>query len=475
MKLESLLDGVDCKIVGDGSCEITELACDTSKVKAGCLFFCINGRRHDGHDYFRKALGDGAEAIVCEKELETQATQIIVKDVRKTMAVLAKRFYGAHADDVKIIGIVGTNGKTSTSYILEAILSRAGYNVGVIGTNGVFFDGKRYASSLTTPNPIELHYWLKQMYLSRVKVVILEVSAHAIYLQKVYGVKFDFAVFTNLSQDHLDYFKTMETYARVKKSFFCQKYVEHAIVNVDDALGREIVAGVKACSTYALAAPADVTAACDDSDVCSFVAQIHGRSVNVQSSLRGRFNVYNILAAMTCAITLGVSVQTVVDGVASVTTIEGRNECFARADGARVVVDFAHTPDGVENILSYLKGISQRLIVVFGCGGNRDRLKRPLMAQAVSHYADYAIVTNDNPRFESPIEIVEDIVSGLSCEYKVILNRAQAIRTAMLCADSGDTVAVLGKGAERYQEVNGYKIPYSDIDTVREILRSGGV
>lgn len=474
MRLERLLENVDCKIVGDGSREITGLACDTSKVKEGCLFFCINGRRHDGHNYFRKALGDGAVAIVCERKLDTQATQVIVKDARRTMAVLAKSFYGAHADDLKFIGIVGTNGKTSISYILEAILSHAGYNVGVIGTNGVFFNGRRYASSLTTPDPIELHYWFEQMYLSRVKVVVLEVSAHAIYLQKVYGVKFDFAVFTNLSHDHLDYFRTMENYARVKESFFCQEYVEQAIVNVDDDLGRKIAAGVKACTSYALAATADVTAECETPDVCNFVAHIHGISVNIQSSLRGRFNVYNLLAAITCAAALGVDTASITEGIALINAIEGRNETFVREDGARIVVDFAHTPDGVDNILSYLKRGSQRLIVVFGCGGNRDKLKRPLMAQAVARYADYAIVTNDNPRFESPIEIVEDIVSGLSCEYKVILNRAQAVREAIRRADSGDVVAVLGKGAESYQEVNGRKILYSDVDAVCEILRNGG-
>lgn len=473
MFLQQILNGVSFKAVGEGNPEITSLSCDTSTVKSGCLFFCLKGKRHDGHTFFRKAIGDGAAAIVCEHPLETQALQIVVQDVRSVMCIAAKNFYENAVDKLKVISIVGTNGKTSTSYILEAILTKAGHNVAVVGTNGIFFNGQRHASALTTPDPIDLHYWFRQMYLNKVDTVIMEVSAHAIALHKVDGIVSEVAIFTNFSQDHLDFFGTMERYAEAKKSFFDKKYVKNVVSNVDDALGREI-AGLLPSATYSLNEKADVTAT--DLEIgktsSTFFVEAFGQRTKLTTHLAGRFNVYNTLAAVTCAEVLGVDVDTITKAVEEVTCVAGRNETIVRNDGARIVIDFAHTPDGVHNILSFLKKTCEgRLIVVFGCGGNRDKFKRPLMGQTVSRFADFAVLTNDNPRFEDPKIIAQDVSERLTCKHKVILNRSQATEYALSIATGCDTVAILGKGAEEYQEIRGRKTPYSDVDVVRNLLK----
>lgn len=473
MYLQQLLNGVCCQIVGVGNPQITSLSCDTSTVKQGSLFFCLKGQKRDGHDFFRKVIGDGASAIVCERPLDTQALQIIVEDARAVMSLVAKNFYDNCVDKLKIISIVGTNGKTSTSYILEAILSKAGYNTAVIGTNGIFFNGQKHYSGLTTPDPIELHYWFRQMYLNKVDVVIMEVSAHAIELKKMQGICAEVAIFTNFSQDHLDFFKTMQNYARVKKSYFTDKYVKNAVVNADDELGREILK-ILPSATYAINNDADITAQdlLLEKDGSEYVVNFGNQTAKVTSRLAGRFNVYNSLAAITCATVLGVDVDTSVNAVKEVNVVNGRNETIIRSDGARVVIDFAHTPDGIHNILSFLKSTTKgRLIVVFGCGGNRDKFKRTLIAEQVSEYADFAVLTNDNPRYEDPKLIAKDVAERLTCKYKVVLNRSQATEFALSIATAVDTVAILGKGAEEYQEIKGKKFPYSDVDVVRNLMR----
>lgn len=473
MYLNELLSGVCCKIVGEGNPDIKSLSCDTSAVQNECMFFCLSGQRYDGHNFFRKAVGDGCVALVCERPLETKALQILVPDTRSAMAQIAKNFFGGCADKLKIISIVGTNGKTSTSYILEGILSKAGYNTAVIGTNGIFFNGQKHDVPLTTPDPIHLHYWLRQMYLNKVQIVVMEVSAHAIALQKMRGIVSEAAIFTNFSQDHLDFFKTMENYARVKKSFFSSEHVKNAIVNIDDALGRDIAESFPQTATYSAKSAADCVAAniCCEPCATKFDVEVFGQKAKVNSRLTGEFNVYNILAALTCAAAMKVDIDSAVAAVEEISYISGRNETLLSDDGVRAVVDFAHTPDGIENILGYLKSTTQgKLTVVFGCGGNRDKFKRPVMAEKVSKYADFAVLTNDNPRFEDPCAIAQDVVSRLTCPHKIILNRSQATEFALQLAKSGDTVAILGKGAEIYQEIRGKKIPYSDVDVVKQLF-----
>ncbi len=474
MYLQQLLNGVCCEVVGNGNPDITSLAMDTSEVKPNCLFFCIKGNKYDGHNFFRKVIGDGASAIVCERQLDTQALQIVVEDVRAAMSLMAKNFYENYVDKLKVIYIVGTNGKTSTSYVLDSILSDAGYNTAVIGTNGIFFNNQRHRNSLTTPDPIELHYWFKQMYLNKVDIVIMEASAHAIALRKLQGICADFAIFTNFSQDHLDFFRTMEDYAKVKKSIFNKRYIKNAIVNVDDELGKEIV-DILPTSTYAINSKADIVASEVKIGVIGsdYKFTAFGQSAVVSTHLAGEFNVYNTLAAISCALALGVDIDTAVNAVGKIDEVSGRNETVIRSDGARIVIDFAHTPDGIENILSFLKKTTDgNLIVVFGCGGNRDKFKRPLIGEKVSEYADFAVLTNDNPRYEDPKQIARDVYERLTCKYKVILNRSQATEYALSIAKANDTVAILGKGAEEYQEIRGRKFPYSDIDIVRSLLKT---
>ena len=377
------------------------------------------------------------------------------------------------SDKLKIVSIVGTNGKTSTSYILDGILSRAGYKTAVIGTNGIFFNGQRHSVGLTTPDPIELHYWFKQMYLNKIDVVIMEASAHAIALRKLDGVRSDVAIFTNFSQDHLDFFHTMEEYARAKTSFFVGKFVRNVVTNADDELGKNLATDLPRV-TYSIKSNADIMA-CNvkvGKEGCSYALNAFGQEALVTTKLAGEFNVYNTLAALSCALLLGVDVDTAVAAVKDVSGVNGRNETIIRSDGARIVVDFAHTPDGIKNILSFLKKTAEgNLIVVFGCGGNRDKFKRPLIAETVSAYADFAVLTNDNPRYEDPRAIARDVYERLSCKYKVVLNRSQATEYALSIATGRDTVAILGKGAEEYQEIRGKKFPYSDVDVVRNLLR----
>lgn len=473
MYLQELLNGVSYEILGCGNPNVTSLCCDTGAVKPGCLFFCLTGQKFDGHNFFRKALGDGAVALVCERTLDTKALQIVVSDARAAMSQIAKNFYENCADKMKIISIVGTNGKTSTSYILDSILTKAGYKTAIIGTNGIFFNGQRHDNALTTPDPINLHYWFRQMYLDKVQIVIMEVSAHAIALKKMRGIISEFAIFTNFSQDHLDFFKTMQKYGETKRSYFVEEYVRNAVVNIDDKLGKQIAEEFPNVATYSTERAADGVAGEISLSASSseFNLNVYGQSAHVCSKLSGIFNVYNILAAITCAASMGVDIDTATTAVSDIAYINGRNETILRNDGMRVVIDFAHTPDGVENILRYLKRTTDgNLIVVFGCGGNRDKYKRPLMAEKVSEFADFAVLTNDNPRFEDPRAIAQDVVSRLTCPHKVILNRSQATEFALSAAKASDTVAILGKGSETYQEIKGKKFPYSDVDVVQDLL-----
>lgn len=472
MTLAELIKGVKAEVVGADSIEIASLACDTSEVGRGGLFFCLVGGQADGHDFAPKAAFDGAAALVVERRLDISITQVIVEDSRAAMAVMAKRFYGNAADRLQLIAVVGTNGKTSTTYLINSILRQAGHRTAVIGTNGVFIGEERHPSKLTTPDPIELHGLFAQFVEAKIKFVVMEVSAHALALRKNEGLRFDVAVFTNFSQDHLDFFQNMTEYANAKLKMFNEKYTKVAVVNSDDELGKQIARQNKIpVVTYGCEDVADIFALdySEGSEGMEFVINLYDEVERVAFGLHGKFNVYNILAAATTARIFGIKLRTITQGIKNVRRIDGRNETIF-IGGVRAVVDFAHTPDGIKNILSYLRQSAQgKLFVVFGCGGDRDRFKRPLMAQAVSKYADMAFVTNDNPRFETPDSIINDISCGLSCPYTVIMNRAKAIEKAVETAAEGDTVAILGKGAEDYQEIGGKKIPYSDFEVLQKI------
>jgi UDP-N-acetylmuramoyl-L-alanyl-D-glutamate--2,6-diaminopimelate ligase len=460
MILAELLKGIKAEVYGSDEVEITSLSCSSTDVKKGTLFFCLVGGQADGHDFAPKAVYDGAVALVVEKKLETTAvTQVVVEDSRAVMALVAKRFYGNAADKLKLIAVVGTNGKTSTTYLINSIFRQAGRSSAVIGTNGLIVDDEKTPLNLTTPDPIELHSIFQRLYEKGVKYVVMELSAHALALRKNEGIKFDVTVFTNFSQDHLDFFENMAEYAAAKMKVFQEKYTKVAVVNADDELGRSIAKLSKVPIDYK-----------EDKDGMDFIINLYDEIEHVHFNLHGKFNLYNILAAATTARVFGIKLPTITQGIKNIKRIDGRNETFYIGD-VKTVIDFAHTPDSIKNILMHLKNSgSGKLIVVFGCGGDRDRFKRPLMAQAVSRFADYAIVTNDNPRTENPNSIVQDILPGLNCLYEVELNRRYAIEKAILIAKPGDTVAILGKGAETYQEIAGKKIPYSDFDVINKLI-----
>lgn len=474
MHLSQLLAGLCYTLHGNGDIDIGSLACHTANVHGGCMFFCIKGANVDGNQLVSKAVGDGAVVVVCDHILPTAITQVVVNDVRLTMALVAKAFYNNCVDSLHVVSVVGTNGKTSCTYIMEGIFSRAGYNTGIIGSNGVFINGKHYSSTLTTPDPIDMHYWLYQMYLNHVQYVFVEISAHAIYYNKHTGIVADMAVFTNCSQDHLDFFGDMDSYSSTKMRYFCQHYANNAVVNIDDKIGRAIADSSNIpCFSYGCSDSADIYATnyCESIHGMSYTLHM-GQQYTVNSQLHAQFNVYNTLCAISVARLVGIDMPVILDAIADIASVEGRNNTIVRSDNVNIVVDFAHTPDGIDNILGYLRTVTDgNLIVVFGCGGNRDKFKRPLMAEAVSRYADYAIVTNDNPRHESPLGIVGDITPSISCNYCVLLNRSQATQHALAMAKCGDTIAILGKGAEKYQEIKGRKYPYNDIEVVQKLIR----
>lgn len=475
MKLESLIKNLEVvKIIGNTDKEISNIVIDSNSVTKNSLFICIKGRGFDGHDYIRQAEGYGAAAIVSEKETETPLTQIIVKNSRFAMSFLASEFYG-HADKkMRVIGVVGTNGKTTTTHIIKRIFDKAGIKCGLIGTLGTYYDEEFLEPTLTTPDPIELHKTLSDMYSRDVKVVVMEVSAHAIKLGKVDDIAFEAGVFTNFSQDHLDFFGDMDSYRTVKESFF-DKRCKFVVVNSDDEVGLNILRKRKDGVSYGIKNPADVFAIdiSEESKYTDFVINLFDCIYDVRLKLLGLFNVYNTLAAATVCGLMNVKTEDIVKGIESMSRVNGRLENVYSGHYS-VFIDYAHTPDGLRNALKALKETCNgSLICVFGCGGNRDREKRREMGKISGELSDFTIITSDNPRFEEPMEIISEIEKGVlevSKNYVAIQDRTEGIKYALNYAKKGDVVLIAGKGAEKYQEILGIKHLYNDKDTVNGIL-----
>ena len=480
MKLSELLKDVHYKeIIGSGDPDIKDVSMDSNAVSKGSLFVCINGDNFDGHDFIRQVKDYGGAAAIVERPLETSMPQIIVEDARAALAEVAAAFYG-HADKkMKLIGVLGTNGKTTTTHLITSILTGAGVKCGLIGTLGVFYGDKFRESSLTTPDPIELHKTLKEMYESGVEAVIMEVSAHAVYLKKVCGLKFEIGVFTNLTQDHLDFFKDMETYKQAKVSFFHNNFCKYIVSNSDDKTGREISATTCLCGkilTYGIENPADVFAIdiSESAAETTFVLNLFDVIYDVKLNLIGRYNVYNALAAGAACALYGISPEKVIDGMENLKGVSGRLECVYNGEFS-VYVDYAHTPDGLSKSLQTLKSHTKnRLICLFGCGGNRDKAKRPIMGAISGEIADFTVLTSDNPRFEEPMDIIWQIEQGIKDKtdaYAIVQERADAIKFALDMAKKGDTVLIAGKGSEKHQEIFGIKRPFCDKDCVKDCLR----
>lgn len=475
MKLFSLIKNLNCRVLGSSLVEISGLYHLDTEVKENGLFFCLRGTRVDGTNYVASAVKNGAVAIVTEQEIPTlsKVTQVVVKNAREFMSILSCRFYGNPANKLKIIGVTGTNGKTTITNLICDVLISSGKKCALIGTNGVFIQGKRYDTGMTTPDPIELQKYFLMMVKSKIEYVCMEVSAHAIDLNKIDGFRFDTVVFTNLTEDHLDYFKTMERYFQAKSCLFQKKYANFAVLNADDAYGKRLASGINlSFKTYAITESADATA----TEIAfhegrqSFVAL--GKKFTV--SLAGKFNVSNALAAILVLNHLGLSLDEIKSGLEKFQSVDGRFNIYS-ISGISVVIDYAHTPDGLKNALlacREIAGNGNKLISVFGCGGNREVQKRAKMGEISSNFADLTVITSDNPRFEAREKIASDIVSRIkNGNYKVILDRSEAIKFALNLASPGDVVLLAGKGAEPYIDENGTKIPYSDKAEVEKFRR----
>ncbi len=462
------------KIIGKTDIEISEVQTQSNSVTKNSLFICLKGNL-DGHDFVSQAENYGAVAIVCEKEVQTNLTQIIVDDTRKALSIIAYVFYGKVSDKMKFVGVTGTNGKTTVSSMIYSVLKNAGESCALIGTLGVFFKDKFIEPTLTTPDPLTLHKILKDMYVYGIRIVVMEVSAHASFYQKVFGLKFEVAVFTNLTQDHLDFFKDMENYKNGKLKFLRENECRFIVSNSDDETGREISSEFKNCITYGIDNPADVFAInikAGDKNT-TFIINLFDKIYKINLNLIGYFNVYNALASATALALLGLSTEQISEGLNLIEPVSGRLELIYSGEFS-VFIDYAHTPDGLLKCLTSLKNVCKgKLISVFGCGGNRDAKKREIMGKISGENADFTVITTDNPRFEDPMEIISSIEKGMlkvSKNYVIIQDRTEGIKYAVNYAKEGDIVLIAGKGAEQYQDVLGIKHPYNDKDTVKEIL-----
>ena len=481
MLLNELLENVPHIIQTKGllNIDIDSLMSNSRNKQPNGLFFCVCGMRFDAHTYAPEAIKNGACALVVERFLPLEVPQVLVKNVRSAMAYIASAFYGYPSNDMRMIAISGTKGKTTTTFLMKSILESSGLKTGLIGTTGNLIGNKHLPSNMTTPDPIELQSTLAQMRDEGVKAVVMEASAHAVDMNRMDGIQFESACFTNFSQDHLDYFGTMDHYFQVKKQLFLNSSVKNAAINADDEMVATIVSELKQpYITFAISAKADVYAR--DIEITengvAFSIILKGiEQEHITMHLTGMFNVYNALAAASLSLIMGISWQAIKEGLQKVEMVPGRVEMLATNTPYKVILDYAHSPDSLENILHTVREFTKnRLIVLFGCGGDRDHGKRPIMGEIVGNLADFSIITSDNPRTEDPNVILRAIERGMkqtAGEYIVIENRRDAIRHALEMGLEGDIIILAGKGNETYQDIAGVKHPFDEKKIVEEILQ----
>lgn len=485
MELCRLLETVDTiEIKGETKgIEITHLTLDNRNCRQGSMFFALRGLVTDGHRYIAGAKERGAVAAVVEEFTDDDIIQIKVNDSRSAMSVIAAAYNGFPAHDMRFLGVTGTNGKTSITFMIRQMLWQRGVKVGMIGTSGIYVGYEKLEipiSTSTTPDPIELQYILRVLKENGVDTVVMEVTAQALHLRKVEGINFISGVFTNLTQDHLEFFGTMEIYAAAKRKLFAGARCRYAVVNLDDEQGR-LIAKETDCEllTYAAERPADLKAEniVLRAQSCEYELLYKQQSYKVQLPMTGLFNVYNSLGVIGAMLGYGMEIGEILSALAAFKGTPGRFETpNMHGEPFSVVIDYAHTPDGLENILKAVSGYKQgRLIAVFGCGGNRDTKKRAIMGAIAQKYSDYCVITSDNPRFEDPDEIIRQIVAGMDAganDYCAVENRAKAIAKAMSMAQAGDVIVIAGKGDEDYQEICGVKHHFSDRETVEGLLET---
>ena len=465
---------------GDLNTEVSSIEYDSRKVGAGSMFVAIKGFKTDGHEYIEKAIENGAKVIAVQEgmyDVESISEDIVVviaKDTRNLLALASCNFYNHPSREFKLIGVTGTKGKTTTTYMIKSILEKAGKKVGLIGTISNFIGDKEIASERTTPESSDLQKLFREMADEKVNVVVMEVSSHSLELQRVAGLTFDFAVFTNLSQDHLDFHETFDNYLAAKAKLF--QVAKEGFVNCDDMYAGKLMKLANCpITTYGIDNNPFVSARdiIITNSYSEFKLPFNKILQKIKVGIPGRFTVYNTLAAICVCIKLGASVESIILGLENV-KVPGRSEVVPNLRGFTILVDYAHTPDSLENIIkackTYTKG---NLICVFGCGGERDRAKRPMMGEISGKLAAYTVITTDNPRGEDPNEIIKEIEVGIKRtkgNYKVIADREKAIEHALRKANKNDLVLIAGKGHETYQEINGVKHHFDDREVARDAL-----
>jgi len=461
---------------GDAATRVAEAVLDAREVVPGALFFCVPGRSADGHDFAGSALDAGARALVVEHWLPHDAPQILVPSVRRAMGPMSAAVFGDPASSLTLAGVTGTNGKTTVVHLLEAVFRAAGRRTGVIGTVGARIGDEPVALARTTPEAPDLHRLLARMRDAGVDVVAMEVSSHALAQERVGGVRFDVAIFTNLSQDHLDFHLSMQAYFDAKASLFVPERTERAVVNLDDPWGRRLLGAGVPTTTYAISSEADIVATDVRIDASGSTFRVGSREVTTH--LRGAFNVSNCVAALAAGEVLGIDPKAAVGGIGAVRDVPGRMEPVDAGQDFLVVVDYAHTPDSIRNVLVAARPLATgRVIVVFGCGGDRDRAKRSPMGMAATEGADLTVVTSDNPRSEDPSDIIAEIERGAAGgggRYVVEPAPRAAIRLALAEARGGDVVIVAGKGHETVQEFADRTVPFDDRMVARQELEALG-
>lgn len=467
--------------IGNLSINIVDINHDSRKVYTDNMFIAIKGFNFDGHDFIDKAIASGARCIVHmdKVDIKENVTYIRVEDTIDALGFFSSNFYNHPAQKLEIIGITGTNGKTSTSYYLKSILDTAKIKTGIIGTTGIIIEDEIVKMDNTTPDALALNKNLDNMIKRNVKVCVMEVSSHALELNRVDYIDFNIGIFTNLTKDHLDFHKNMESYFNAKLKLF-YKTDGFNIVNLDDNYGRRIVDIVKNRAqllTYSIDNKADVYA----SDIIysfnkvDFILNYNGNKMDIKLNTPGKFTVYNALASASCAIALGLDLSYIKKGLEDIKGVKGRFELIPTNKDFMVIIDYAHTPDGLENVLKAIKDFSLgRIVVVFGAGGNRDKSKRPDMGEVVGRYADYSIITSDNPRYENPKSIINDILIGIkntNIEYKIIVDRKEAIKYALYNAKPKDIIILFGKGHETYTIIDGKTYPFDEREIVSNCLK----
>ncbi len=481
MTLSELLKDIDTvSLVGDAATEITDVQTDSRCVTQGCLFVAVRGTQADGHAYIAAATKAGAAAVLCEtlpEELAEGVAYAVVDDTEKAVGPVATAFHGYPSRRMKLVGVTGTNGKTTIATSLYNLFRMLGHKCGLISTVCNFIDGERLHTDHTTPGSVELNALLARMADAGCDMVFMECSSHAIAQKRIGGLKFAGGIFTNLTRDHLDYHKTFEAYRDAKKAFFDGlPKGAFALTNADDKNGLVMVQNTRATvKTYSTRTLADFKARVVECHFEGMYLEIDGREVGVQ--FIGKFNASNLLAVYGAAVLLGADRESVLVALSALHSVSGRLEPIRSSEGFTAIVDYAHTPDALKNVLSAIHEVLMgkgRVITVCGAGGNRDRGKRPLMAQEAARQSDILIITSDNPRFEKPEDIMADMKAGLTPQQAKatlsIVDRREALRTACMMARKGDVVLVAGKGHEDYQEVCGVKHHFDDREELRKIM-----